>query len=495
MQEKIILKYSPEVIVKSSFVRRDFSVMLLRNIKKFLKQRGWYDAISLFRHYDELQIIPKKDSNFIEIKFDMLEALSFTPGVSKVELHHIYPFCSFDDIFEKIAPTVSETLLNKRFRVRVKRVGNHSFTSMDVERFLGGRIHALAEKSSIDLKNFEEAVDIFIKHDEYSFIAWQKHGIEGFPLHSQDRMVSLISGGYDSGVSSYFLMRKGAPLDFLFFNLGGNSHHAGVKEVVEFLSNKYSIGYDPNFIVVDFIPVVRELLEKVTPRYRGILLKRCMMKVAERIAQDFRYASLVTGESLAQVSSQTFINLQVIHQALNNTPLLRPLLGLNKSEIVEYAREMGTSHFAAQMPEYCGVISQKPATKSTICDILEEEKNLSPNLIESVYQSRQVTKVSDLKPEGDFPVLETSFVGENEIILDIREEKIQEKNPLQFDSRKVECLPFYEVDDEFEFLDQEKTYLLYCDKGVMSVSHAQYLWKKGFRNIKIFRPHFVEVKK
>ena len=131
----------------------------------------------------------------------------------------------------------------------------------------------------------------------------QRDGLGGFPLGCQDSVLSLISGGFDSSVSSYLCIKRGLQTHYCFFNLGGRAHELAVKEVALFLWMKYHSSHRVKFISVHFEGVVEEILEKVDNSHMGVILKRMMLRSAEQIAAGLHIEALVTGESVAQLSS------------------------------------------------------------------------------------------------------------------------------------------------------------------------------------------------
>ncbi|MEZ5483121.1 MAG: hypothetical protein R3E73_13495 [Porticoccaceae bacterium] len=193
----------------------------------------------------------------------------------------------------------------------------------------------------------------------------------GFPLGTQIRVMSLISGGFDSTVSSFLTMKRGLRTHFLFFNLGGRAHEVGVKEVAFYLWNRYSGSHRVRFITVPFEDVVAEILTSVENSQMGVILKRMMLRAGTRIADEMDVAALVTGEAVAQVSSQTLANLAVI-DSVTEKLVLRPLITFDKNDIIDIARKIGTEEFAAKIRD-CGVISLNPTTRARPERIAEEE--------------------------------------------------------------------------------------------------------------------------
>jgi thiamine biosynthesis protein ThiI len=143
------------------------------------------------------------------------------------------------------------------------------------------------------------------------------------------------------------------------------------------------------------------------------------------------------------------------------------------------------------MPEYCWVISQKPATKARLEQILEQEEKFDFQVLENAIENRKVEKLKDLLLEEsqNNEEIETVFLPWNwEIVIDIRKKEDIKKRPLILENTEILEIDFTKINYEFEKLDQTKTYLFYCDKWVLSKLHWLYLKEKGFKNIKIIRP-------
>ena len=158
-----------------------------------------------------------------------------------------------------------------------------------------------------------------------------------------------MSGGFDSTVASYLTMKRGIKTHFIFFNLGGLAHEIGVKQVAYYLWNKFGSSHRVSFISVPFDDVVTEIFKNVSQPYMGVMLKRLMLSASEKIADSMGIDALVTGESVAQVSSQTLRNLALIDQCTNKL-VLRPLAMMSKPDIIDIAYKIGTRRFAESMP-------------------------------------------------------------------------------------------------------------------------------------------------
>lgn len=215
-----------------------------------------------------------------------------------------------------------------------------------------------------------------------------------------------------------------------------------------------------------------------------------MMRTAARIAERMGIQALVTGESLGQVSSQTLTNLNVIDRC-TELLILRPLIAMDKQDIINESRRIGTEDFAKSMPEYCGVISQKPTVKAVLAKVEAEEKKFSEDLIDQIIAQSVTIDIREIAEQMDTQITETETVASidaNEVVIDIRAPEEEERKPLQIEGVEIKQIPFFKLATQFADLDKQKTYLLYCERGVMSKLQALYLIEQGYSNVKVYRP-------
>jgi thiamine biosynthesis protein ThiI len=220
----------------------------------------------------------------------------------------------------------------------------------------------------------------------------------------------------------------------------------------------------------------------------GVILKRMMLRAASELAQKLEIQALVTGEAVAQVSSQTLQNLSVITQ-VTDTLILRPLITMDKPDIIDYARRIGTEIFAKNIPEYCGVISQKPTTRAKLERIEREENRFDFSVLEQAITDSVLTNIDQItrteQQADNIEALREAPAGS--VILDIRHPDEEQRKPLVFTGTTVQILPFYQLHKRHIELDKNTQYLLYCERGVMSRLQAQFLQGQGFLHINIFQ--------
>ncbi|MFY2507995.1 tRNA uracil 4-sulfurtransferase ThiI [Vibrio pectenicida] len=481
---KFIVKPHPEIFVKSESVRKRFTKILECNIRNIIKSRT--ESVAVLNRRDHIEVTAESDRFYNET----VEVLTRTPGIHHVLEVKQSDFSDMHDIFEQVLEMNRSNIEGKTFVVRAKRRGKHDFTSIELERYVGGGLNQAVESASVKLRNPDVTIKVEVSGDKLNQVITRYKGLGGFPLGTQEDVLSLISGGFDSGVSSYLHIKRGSKVHYCFFNLGGPAHEIGVKQVSHYLWNKYGSSAKVRFISVDFEPVVAEILEKVDDGQMGVILKRMFMRAASMIAEKFDIQALVTGEALGQVSSQTLTNLRHI-DTVTDTLILRPLINWDKEDIIDLARNIGTEDFAKTMPEYCGVISKKPTVKAIKAKLEAEEEKFDFDILDSVIRNARQMDIRDIAKEtlAAAPEVElVQAVEQHATVLDIRSPEEEENNPLEIEGVEVLHLPFYKLGTQFGDMDQSKTYLLYCDRGVMSRLQALYLQEQGFTNVKVYRP-------
>lgn len=473
-------------MMKSKPVRKRFSKMLQGNIRNVL--RHIEGDVKVILEWDK--IIVRTDDESAKNKENLIYTLASTPGIAHFLEVKETSFTELHDAYEQTKEHIGDLLTGKTFCVRVKRIGKHDFSSTEAERYIGGGLNQFTEAAGVKLKNPDVTIQLEINNDKLFFIDKRHAGLGGFPLGTQESVLSLISGGFDSGVSSYQFIKRGSRVHYCFFNLGGAAHEIGVKQVAYRLWERFGSSHKVKFISIPFEPVVAEILEKVENGQMGVVLKRMMMRAGTLVAERLDIESLVTGEALGQVSSQTLRNLSVIDK-VTDMLILRPLIVTDKQDIIDCARVIGTAELSETIPEYCGVISQRPTVKAVMSKIEKEEAKFDLSLIQKVVEEANVIDIRDIAKAANAEVVEVESVSafkDNEVILDIRSAEEKEGAPLLIEGVQVEHMPFFKLGSQFETLAQDKTYLLYCDRGVMSQLQALYLKESGFNNVKVYRP-------
>lgn len=484
-----VVRFFPEITIKSRAVRRRFIRILRRSLRT---QLGAIDeAVSIVGEWDNLEIrTAVADPERLE---QMVTLLSNTPGIASIMQVRKCPLPDLEGILALTRGSYTPLLQGKTFAVRCKRQGTHDFNSMDVERFVGAGLLMAGGTGGVNLNHPDVEVKIEIHHDELFVVERWIKGLGGYPLGTQDGVLSLISGGFDSSVSSFMCIRRGLLTHYCFFNLGGREHELAVKEVALYLWMKYGASHRVKFVSVPFEGVVEEIVTKVGKTQMGVVLKRMMLRAAQKVANMLKLEALVTGESVAQVASQTLANLAII-DAVTDKLVLRPLITTDKQEIIDIARQIGTEEFSKNVPEYCGVISVKPTTRARLPKIEAEEALFDFSVLETAITNCEIQMI-DRVIEGlgnrAVKVQETERPEADAIVIDIRHPEEEELRPLVFaDSapNAIVKIPFYELRTRFVQLPADRNYLLYCERGMMSRLHASHLRDAGHLNVAVYRP-------
>lgn len=480
---KFIIKLFPEIMIKSDSVRKRFIKILTGNIRNVLNK--YDDQVAVVKHWDYIEVRTKNAE-----KNDLLiELLQRIPGIHHFLQVEEKPFNTLQDIFKIVYADIGSQLENKTFCVRVKRKGKHEFTSLDAERYIGGGLNQHIQSAKVKLTDPEVTVRIEIEYDHVMLVKQRFEGIGGYPIGTQEDVLSLISGGFDSGVSSYMLLRRGCRVHYCFFNLGGAAHEIGVKQMAYHIWHRYGSSHKVRFVAVNFEKIVAEILEKIDNGQMGVVLKRMMVRAASKVAERFQIQAIVTGEALGQVSSQTLTNLRLIDEVADCL-VLRPLISHDKEQIIAMAKQIGTDDIAKSMPEFCGVISKNPTVKAIKAKIEEEESHFDFSLLEDAVWNAQYLDIRQIAEQTEREVPEVEMVSvlqQNDVIIDIRSPEETDEKPLELENQTILQIPFYKLSSQFAELDQSKNYLLFCERGVMSRLQALYLKDQGFTNIRIFR--------
>ncbi len=270
-------------------------------------------------------------------------------------------------------------------------------------------------------------------------------------------------------------MKRGVAIDFVFCNLGGDAYERAVLQVAKVLADEWSFGTRPRLHVVDFAEPLRELRANVRPSYWQVVLKRMMYRVACRVARDVRASAIVTGEAIGQVSSQTLANLGAIAPAAD-LPVLQPLIGFDKEDIIALAKRVGTAALSEQVREYCAIAPGYPVTATTAARVAAEEASMDSGVLDPVLAERRVFDLRGLSPTDLVaPYLFTTEIPDDAIVFDCR-------SPVQYRAWHV---PGAEQHDEWDLLrriatlDRNRTYVLYCAHGIQTAYLAERMQRAG----------------
>ena len=264
------------------------------------------------------------------------------------------------------------------FRIETQR-GDKNFrlTSPEINRQLGAPVKQRSG-ARVDLTNPELTITVEILPRDAFFGFDKIRGAGGLPVGASGRVVSLISGGIDSPVAAYRMMQRGCRLIFVHFHSAPYLDKTSQEKVRALVSTLTRHQYLSRLYLVPFGEIQRQIVAAVARPLRVVLYRRMMLRIAEALARTEKAQALVTGESLAQVASQTLENMAVIQQAAS-LPILRPLVGMDKQEIIDHARRIGTFDTSSIPDQDCCqlFVPKHPATKAKLREVEEAEANFN----------------------------------------------------------------------------------------------------------------------
>ncbi len=485
----LVVRYSSELSIKGPQAKKHFVEKLKQSIHFNLNRKNIFVEIQYSHDGLFLEIQnSKNDENISNLKGQKnLDKLNEKKELVKVILKDIFGISSFSFMagscsvdYEQIKKTGAEvfapTIENKSFAVRVKKLGTHNFKSTHLERELGGILNTQVTSSKVSLKKPDVTAQVYVSNKKTYFYFEKYLGAQGLPMGTEERALCLMSGGYDSAVAAWQIMKRGVPVDFLFCNLAGRAYERKVLEVTKVLCDRWSASSQPKFYSLDFNPIIDALKENVDNTYRQVILKRIFYKVADHTAFHNNYMAIITGEAIGQVSSQTLTNLNLIHESAR-LQVLRPIISFDKTEIIDRARKIGTADLSEKIKEYCSISKGQPVTKGKKPRALNEEAKLPEDLISSVLSNIKVISTNDLNlDELYIDYLLTKQIPQPAVIIDCQDPK--DFNSWHIGNAKNHS--FQEVMNEFNSWDKDKTYFLYCSHGTQTPLAAEKMQSMGF---------------
>jgi tRNA uracil 4-sulfurtransferase len=340
---KVLVHYS-EIGLKGRN-RRFFESKLIENIKSKLKTE---------------KILIKNKRILIEskeTKTKLIEKLSEIFGISSFSF--IEEVESVEDkIVKKVVSLVKKLKIRKLSLVTKRSDKKFPLTSVELNKKIG---------SEVGVKiNFKEGVKVFTEVTKSkTYIYFEKFkGLNGLPVGSSGKVVCLFSGGIDSCVAAYLMMKRGCKVDFLHFHALRNVEEVKKSKIFKLLNSLNKYQNNSKLHCVSYLDY--QLSVKVDERYDVVVFKNFMLKYADSLKD---YKGIVTGDSLGQVASQTLDNLKSSKFKIDNL-ILSPLMGMDKQEIIELAKKIGT--YEDSIKEYkdcCSIISKKPSTSVKVFEI------------------------------------------------------------------------------------------------------------------------------
>ena len=457
-----LIRMTGELTTKSRRTRARFQRRLARNIKAAFAAAG--QRCELRESWSRLLLRVENGGSFEPLgRVFGISSHSVIDGVCEADLERIVR--AGEQLY-------SDQVRGRTFAIRARRSGNHSFRSQDVAVRLGS---ALNEEATVDLDRPDVEVHVEVRARTAYFFSSRSPGAGGLPLGMEGRAISLLSGGFDSAVASWMMLRRGVALDYVFCNLGGEAHRRMVLEVAKLLADRWSYGTDPIVYTVDFEPVVEELKREVRPALLQVALKRQMYRVANRIAGVRKADAIVTGEAVGQVSSQTLANLRAI-DAASRRPVLRPLVGMDKEDIIAMSRTIGSYALSARVREHCAITDERPATATRSRVLDAAEAALDTELLRGVVDGAGRVNLRDLDPADLVSrALFIRDIPDGCVCIDMRTEDARLTTPWP----GAIVRSYEDLSGGFREFRDSGTIVLVCSQGLLSAQVAGRMQEAG----------------
>jgi thiamine biosynthesis protein ThiI len=471
----LILRLSGDFYTKARKTRVRFFKRLVSNLEAALKLHGI-----------PYRLDPTWSRLYLETPeahgAEAAEVAARVFGVQSVSEVERRPWERLEDVVAAGIEIFGEAVQGKSFAVRASRRGERDrigFDSTRVESALG-RALLDAGAGRVNLSEPQVTAHVELEPGLAHFFFDKVPGHGGLPVGVEGRAMALVSGGFDSAVASWLMLKRGVQLDYVFCNLGGAAHRLGVLKVMKRIAERWSYGTSPRLHEVDLSPLVPQLRAKVRPTNWQIVLKRLILQTGAAVAHRGGRLGVVTGDAIGQVSSQTLQNLAVISQASPAVPVLRPLLGFNKEEIMDLARRIGIYELSAAVAEYCDLMPVKPATRATLPDVLRDEAALGMDRIdriEALVDTRNVLDLRRVDLESFDPRLpEVDQVPPGATVIDLRSGPAFRSwhwpGSLHLDL--TQGLAAYRS------FARDRSYVLVCEVGLKSAHLAEKMREAGF---------------
>ena len=353
--------------------RRFFEDRLRKNILEAIKIRCVDSSVSVKRYHGRLVIELKQkgvDLDCIkEALTDVTGLAYFAPAfeskqdlnILKKDAHALFS----DANFESFRITARRGSSNIPLKVRTvnDEVGTHIVDTMN-------------KKVNLTQPDANCYVDMF---EDKAFVYLQRiSGQGGLPVGVSGKVIAMLSGGIDSPVAAYLAMKRGATVVFVHFHSVPYTTPASIEKVREMITTLNHFQFRSKLYLLELAPIQKQIMTKTAPRYRVLLYRRFMFRIAEKISGKENAHALVTGESLGQVASQTLENMEAVGR-VTDMSILRPLIGFDKQEIIDRAQDMDTYDISIQPDQDCCslFVPKRPSTKARSEQLIKQEDLLN----------------------------------------------------------------------------------------------------------------------
>lgn len=387
--KEILLCKCGEIVLKGAN-RRFFEETLCKNIRFRARHFGRFEVTST---QSTVVIEPLEESADMDGLFEAVSRVFGIVGISRCAV------CEKD--MDSIARTVREYVLpflsgKKTFKVEAKRSDKtFPLNSPAIAAEIGGVVLGLCPGLRVDVRNPEVVLHVEIREYGAYIHAGQFKGAGGMPVGTNGRALLLLSGGIDSPVAGYMIAKRGVQLEAVHFESFPYTSERAKEKVLELAGIVAQYAGSFNVHVVSLTRIQEELVKNCQEDYFTLVLRRYMMAIADRMAHSLGCGGLITGESLGQVASQTMQALGVT-DPVATLPVFRPCIGMDKEEIIQVARRIGTFETSIQPYEDCCTVftPKHPRTRPELSKVLEQQNRLDFDaLVQEALDSAQTVRV------------------------------------------------------------------------------------------------------
>jgi thiamine biosynthesis protein ThiI len=393
MNQVLLLRFG-EIGLKGN--NRSFFVsQLISNIKKALNNTGDF---KIERTYGRIYVYPYANTALI------IEKLKMVPGIVSISPAAISSL-DFNELQETALQVFKEAVSSypTTFKVETHRANKkYPLESPEINRELGGyilqKINAENQNNlSVDVHNPEHLLKVEVRKDKIYIFTRVIPGPGGLPVGSSGKGLLLLSGGIDSPVAGWLSMKRGMSLEALYFHAHPYTSDRAKEKVIDLAKTLSTYGERLKLYVCHFTGI-QMAIQKNCPRdYNITIMRRMMFRLASKIARSNDNLVLITGESIGQVASQTLESMQVINE-VTNLPVLRPLITMDKTEIMEIARKIGTYETSILPYEDCCTIfvPKHPVTRPRLEEALKAEEKLDiESLLEDALEKTETILIEN----------------------------------------------------------------------------------------------------
>ena len=390
MQEHIFIVRCGEVALKG-MNKPYFERMLAERIRKLLKR---FDGVSVYRH--EGLIFVRADAALDQQ--EIIKQISKVFGVASIS-----PAVECESTMEAIGEAAVGYMLRgieergiKTFKVEAKRADkNFPVKSPEIGRKIGAAILKGCKVLKVDVHDPDCRLFVDVRHDKTYIYQDKIQGFGGLPLGTNGKGMSLLSGGIDSPVATWMMAKRGMLIEAVHFHSYPYTSERAQEKVEELASLVATYCGRFQMHVVNLLPIQEQIVKNCPEDETTIHVRRFMMRIAQGLARRTDCGMLITGENLGQVASQTAEALVVTDSSVD-MPVMRPLIGLDKVDIMDLAREIGTYEKSIEPYEDCCTVflPKHPVTKPRLERILESESKLAvDDLIEKAMEDEEIISI------------------------------------------------------------------------------------------------------